>query len=274
MRRGDKVTVIKCPDCGKEQEDSHRFCKNCGANLENIKKEVPKLNLSTDFEKEKTDIHENIVKKIENEEEKDQIKKEIISPKTETIADKNISTQTENIKKCSKCGQELKNEKFCPKCEQSTASVVPYESKEKTCPSCGYNISTEKFCPNCGQKQGEVHSNVHNILQKYCRNCGSQIDAKAEICPKCGVRQLAVESHKNPVVSLVLSFIFPGLGQIYNNQNHKGIYLIIGYLVSWVLTLFIIGLLLVVLIWVYGMYDAFTTAQAINRGEFVEDKLF
>lgn len=26
---------------------------------------------------------------------------------------------------------------------------------------------------------------------KFCRDCGASIDARAEICPKCGVRQMA-----------------------------------------------------------------------------------
>jgi hypothetical protein len=28
-----------------------------------------------------------------------------------------------------------------------------------------------------------------NLTRKFCHNCGAQIDAQAEICPKCGVRQ-------------------------------------------------------------------------------------
>jgi len=27
---------------------------------------------------------------------------------------------------------------------------------------------------------------------KYCTNCGEKIDIKAEICPKCGVRQPSI----------------------------------------------------------------------------------
>jgi predicted amidophosphoribosyltransferase len=28
----------------------------------------------------------------------------------------------------------------------------------------------------------------YSIDKKFCSNCGAEIDAKAEICPKCGVR--------------------------------------------------------------------------------------
>ncbi|MDD2192450.1 MAG: NINE protein [Bacteroidales bacterium] len=30
---------------------------------------------------------------------------------------------------------------------------------------------------------------MDNLYEKYCYNCGAVIDKKAEICPKCGVRQ-------------------------------------------------------------------------------------
>jgi len=230
------MAEIKCPDCGKEQEDTNKFCRNCGANLETVEKETEEI-------------------------------------KSTAIAEETIQ-KTENKKICTKCGHELNNEKFCPKCGQSTASVVPFEPKEKTCPKCGYKISDEKFCPNCGNSLKEQTSSNQEKPKKYCRNCGSQIDANAEICPKCGVRQMPAKTEKNPAIALVLSFIFPGIGQLYNSQTNKGIYLIIGYIVSWFLTLLLIGFLLALIIWLYGMYDAYTSAKAMNEGEYLEDKLF
>lgn len=48
--------------------------------------------------------------------------------------------------------------------------------------------------------------------------------------------------------------------------------LIIGAIISAILTIILIGGLLYFLIWVYGMYDAYKSAQAINNGELLEDK--
>ncbi|MFB6088721.1 MAG: zinc ribbon domain-containing protein [Candidatus Aenigmatarchaeota archaeon] len=31
-------------------------------------------------------------------------------------------------------------------------------------------------------------SNDQNKQTKYCQNCGAEIDARAEVCPNCGVR--------------------------------------------------------------------------------------
>ena len=58
--------------------------------------------------------------------------------------------------------------------------------------------------------------------EKYCVNCGEKIDEKAEICPKCGVRQSALNSKKkNSGIAAVLSFFITGLGQIYNGYNDR-----------------------------------------------------
>lgn len=48
---------------------------------------------------------------------------------------------------------------------------------------------------------------------KFCSNCGKEIDIKAEICPKCGVRVGPVTYHgKNKVVAGVLGILLGGIG--------------------------------------------------------------
>lgn len=39
---------------------------------------------------------------------------------------------------------------------------------------------------------------------KYCADCGEQINSKAEICPKCGVRQVKKKSTKTIIMVLVI----------------------------------------------------------------------
>lgn len=84
---------------------------------------------------------------------------------------------------------------------------------------------------------------------------------------------IAVSKRKEPLLSLILSFLVPGLGQIYNAQFKKGFILLAVYIISIVLILvtlsILIGfcfLILPVVIWVYGMYDAFVSAKKINKG--------
>ena len=111
--------------------------------------------------------------------------------------------------------------------------------------------------------------------EKYCVNCGEKINKKAEICPKCGVRLSFPDSNKRKLgVAVVLSFFFPGLGQIYNGQIGKGILLIFLQIINDSLiimdifgTINIPGLLYIegFIVWIFGMYDAYQTAEKINE---------
>lgn len=106
---------------------------------------------------------------------------------------------------------------------------------------------------------------------RYCPSCGARIHREAEICPSCGVRIRQVHSgaRKNPGLAAVFSFLFVGLGQIYNGQIGKGIvFFIAGIILTF--TLFImIGFILLPLFWIYNIYDAYNTAKKINTGEIV-----
>jgi len=66
--------------------------------------------------------------------------------------------------------------------------------------------------------------------QIYCHACGSQIDARAEICPRCGVRQRpATVGTKNKIVAALLAIFLGGFGihKFYLGKTAQGvIYLI------------------------------------------------
>lgn len=44
---------------------------------------------------------------------------------------------------------------------------------------------------------------------KFCADCGEQINARAEICPKCGVRQASGKSNKKLII-IILLVLFGG----------------------------------------------------------------
>ena len=138
-----------------------------------------------------------------------------------------------------------------------------------------------EFCPNCGTKveqmttTNEVENQpVSSQNTKFCPNCGQQIDINAVVCPKCGVQIAGTTEEKSPILALVLSVFFPGLGQFYNGQPKKGIILIVAAIISAALIILLIGLVLYIIVWLYALYDAYTSAEAINNGEVLEDKLF
>lgn len=74
----------------------------------------------------------------------------------------------------------------------------PAESAQ--CPKCGSQQIQNDECLKCGviiSKNKKVNAGK-NDNEKYCSSCGETIKVKAEICPKCGVRQSAPPSAFGP----------------------------------------------------------------------------
>jgi TM2 domain-containing membrane protein YozV/ribosomal protein L40E len=84
--------------------------------------------------------------------------------------------------------------------------------------------------------------------EKYCFECGSIINARAEICPKCGVRQMPVQtgigvsssSGRNRIVAAIFAILLGGLGihKFYLGRVGQGILYL---LFSWTLVPVLIG---------------------------------
>ncbi len=144
-----------------------------------------------------------------------------------------------------------------------------------TCTSCGKAI-----CSDCSMDVGG---------KLVCKPCTEKMAVQ------CAAPQAA--ARKEPALALLLSLVggivsglFIGLGQVYNGQVKKGIILsvanvvicggIVGvYVIAGLATLgigFLLCLpvlLLPLVLWFYAMYDAYVTADMINKGEPVVDWL-
>ena len=244
------MAIIICPDCGKEQDNLNKFCRNCGADLSKVEviSEIDADSQEANEGSVKEEIDENVVQSSESSE-------------TKPVDSINEENKESDVNKCSNCGTELKyGEKFCPNCGQSTNKVDENYPKN-FCPDCGEKLSENaKFCPNCGFDLNNVSKNVHNKNANNAYNpqmVGQNLPAR-----------------KEPIVSVILSFVFPGLGQFYNGHSTKGIYFIILAVVSIILTAILIGALIYLLVWLWSIIDAYNSAEKLNRGESVEDKLF
>jgi TM2 domain-containing membrane protein YozV len=70
----------------------------------------------------------------------------------------------------------------------------------------------------------------------------------------------------NPILALIISFFLPGIGTVYAGDIIKGIVIfIVAVILGALATLFLLGIvayILYVIVWLYGMYDAYTTASA------------
>lgn len=114
-----------------------------------------------------------------------------------------------------------------------------------------------QFCESCGAalKKGD----------RFCEQCGASAghaQSSAAMTPASSTSTApVVQKEKSPVISVLLSFVFPGLGSIYNGDTIKGIGIYIGAIIG--MFLFVIP---GVIVWVYGMYDAYTTAKKMNEG--------
>lgn len=123
------------------------------------------------------------------------------------------------------------------------------------------------FCTRCGKA--------------ICSQCTMEVDGKT-VCKPC-VEAMASQkvfcvNKKEPVLSLLLSFFIPGVGQIYNGEIKKGLAMLVTYylfsIVTVILCIILIGLCLLPFLlayWLYILYDAVVTADKINKGEPTKD---
>ena len=76
---------------------------------------------------------------------------------------------------------------------------------------------------------------------------------------------IVVKSGKSAGLAAVLSFFWCGLGQIYNGQIGKGVAMLVVYVISIALAFVLIGLVTTPILWIWGMVDAYRTAERLNR---------
>ena len=274
------MAIIICPDCGKEQDNLNKFCRNCGADIskvevvvENVPQESnndsmdgsilnngatssPGLIFSSSTENDGTASGVENAETIKMDgtasgvENAETIKMDGTASSVENTEIVQADTSSDSIKKCSSCGAELfPNARFCPECGKAIEETN--------------NRISMKFCPSCGT---ELNPNV-----RFCPKCGTNLD-QALVNTTSTVKTLPEK--KTPIVSVLLSVLFPGLGQFYNGHSTKGLYFFAMAIISWILILFLIGLILYLLVWLWSIFDAYKSVTAINKGEMPEDKLF
>jgi len=113
----------------------------------------------------------------------------------------------------------------------------------------------------------------------FCANCGKEVPVGNAFCPNCGASTQVPASgtssqtvpgtqmaRKSVLIALILSFIFPGLGQYYAGQKKKALRLIVIAVVLALTVLIEIGVILYPIFWLYSMVDTFLTVRKVNSG--------
>ena len=70
---------------------------------------------------------------------------------------------------------------------------------------------------------------------------------------------------RSPILAALLSFIVAGLGQIYNGQVAKGVIFILLQLINGALTAVLIGWVLMPIVGLWAMIDAYLVARQSNE---------
>lgn len=79
-----------------------------------------------------------------------------------------------------------------------------------------------------------------------------------------GYPQGLVVAPKNPALAAIATFFIVGLGQILNGQVGKGIAFFCAAVVSGILCFVLIGFLLLPVVWIWAIADAYQGAQRWN----------
>jgi hypothetical protein len=110
-------------------------------------------------------------------------------------------------------------------------------------------------------------------MTRFCSSCGAPVPETAKFCNECGARltdrvfagQLPpaqdAGGEKSTFLAVAGSTFVPGLGQVYEGNILKGYLVFFGTFFGFFL-LIVPGLI----IWLYGIYDAYSTADRMNRG--------
>ena len=100
------------------------------------------------------------------------------------------------------------------------------------------------------------------MKREECKEEGGKWDSAKEVCSFDDQPNHQV---KNPGIAAVLSFVWPGAGQIYNERIARGFLIMVALSMSVLLMFFFVGFILFPVIWAWQIYDARNIARELNR---------
>ncbi len=85
-----------------------------------------------------------------------------------------------------------------------------------------------------------------------------------EPLPQPGMVVQPVVAPKSPALSVLLSIFIPGLGSMVNDHVSTGVTILLLNILGLVLAVFLIGIPIMIGTWIWGLVDAYQSAQRWN----------
>ena len=125
------------------------------------------------------------------------------------------------------------------------------------CKNCGAQFQTDDalVCTNCGVQKG--------IGDKYCWNCGEEVQENAQICTRCGValngtpRKGLAPGQKSKLVAGLLGIFLGtfGVHNFYLGYNKKAVIQLVCSLVGFATSCLVVGVFVVAGIGIWGLIE-------------------
>ena len=138
------------------------------------------------------------------------------------------------------------------------------------CPNCGTQVeSSARFCGNCGH---QLQTQASDAVTTGGAAPGAMLpsnvapsNARPANLMQAQPQVLVIRAGKSAGLAAILSFLWCGLGQIYNGQIAKGVIFGVIYFLSALAIFIMIGLITTPILWIWGMVDTYRTSERLNQ---------
>ncbi|MCS3901013.1 DUF5683 domain-containing protein [Methanococcus voltae] len=170
------------------------------------------------------------------------------------------------IKYCQHCGFKLENdEDVCPQCNKFCSDTLQDLKNSYNVPSITINNENNNDTNVTSASDSQSESESDSESEAKNTNISSNINKNTNMGYPAGFNRYI----KSPALAAILSFFIPGLGQIYNGEIIKGIIIIVLFVISFFAIAILIGFIMLPIVWLYAVCEAYNTANKINRGYIV-----